>query len=77
MACNNFFFTSEQTKRCNWWSFQNVHGALLLFCFGLDNNQAGDVEAFISASRYLDNLLNSDTPYYEQMVRHVYPTEPQ
>ena len=33
-----------------------------------DNNQAGVVEAFNSTSRYLDDLLNIDNPYFEQMV---------
>ena len=26
-------------------------------------------------SRYLDNLLNIDNPYFEQMVSQIYPTE--
>ena len=33
-----------------------------------DNNQADIIEAFNSASRYLDDLLNIDDPYFEQMV---------
>ena len=32
-------------------------------------------EAFISTSRYLDDLLNIDNPYFEQMVDQLYPTE--
>ena len=32
-----------------------------------DNNQADVVEAFISTSRYLDDLLNIDSPYFAQM----------
>ena len=40
-----------------------------------DNNQAGVVEAFNSTSRYLDDLLNIDTPYFEQMLSQIYPTE--
>ena len=40
-----------------------------------DNIQADFVEAFNSASRYLDVLLNIDDSYFEQMVRQIYPTE--
>ena len=40
-----------------------------------DNNQADVVEAFNSTSRYLDDLLNIDNPYFEQMLSHIYPTE--
>ena len=31
------------------------------------------IEAFNSTSRYLDDLLNIDNPYFEQMVGQVYP----
>ena len=55
---------------------------LILFCserdFMLslsDNNQADIIEAFNSTSRYLDDLLNIDNPYFEQMVGQIYPTE--
>ena len=34
-----------------------------------DNNQADVVEAFISTSRYLDDFLNIDNHYFEQMVQ--------
>ena len=40
-----------------------------------DNNQADIIEAFSSTSRYLDDLLNIDNPYFEQMVGQIYPTE--
>ena len=30
---------------------------------------------FNSTSRYLDDLLNIDNPYFEQMVDLIYPTE--
>ena len=36
-----------------------------------DNNQADVVEAINSTLRYLDDLLNIDNPYFEQIV---YPT---
>ena len=39
-----------------------------------DNNQAEIIEAFNSTSRYLDDLLNIDNPYFEQMVGQIYPS---
>ena len=55
---------------------------LFLFCYErdfmmslIDNNQADIIEAFNSTSRYLDDLLNIDNPYFEQMVGQIYPTE--
>ena len=41
----------------------------------MDNNQTNIIEAFNSTSRYLDDLLNIDNPYFEQMVGQIYPTE--
>ena len=40
-----------------------------------DNNQIDIIEAFNSTSRHLDDLLNIDNPYFEQMVGQIYPTE--
>ena len=55
---------------------------LFLFCYERhfmlslsDNNQADVIEAFNSTSRYLDDFLNIDNPYFEQMVGQIYPTE--
>ena len=55
---------------------------LFLFCYERDfmlslseNNQADIIEAFNATSRYLDDLLNIDNPYFEQMVGQIYPTE--
>ena len=33
-----------------------------------ENSQSDIIEAFNSTSRYLDDLLNIDNPYFEQMV---------
>ena len=48
---------------------------LFLFCYARDfilslsdKNQAGVVEAFNSTSRYLDDLLDIDNTYFEQMI---------
>ena len=53
---------------------------LFLFCYERDfilsqseNNQTDIIEAFYSTSRYLDDLLNIDNPYFEQMVGQIYP----
>ena len=55
---------------------------LFLFCYERDfmlslsdNNRTDIIEAFNSTSRYLDDLLNIDNPYFEQMVGQIYPTE--
>ena len=55
---------------------------LFLFCYERDfmlslsdNNQTDIIEAFNSTSRYLDDLLNIDNPYFEQMIGQIYPTE--
>ena len=39
------------------------------------DNQADFIEAFNSTSRYLDDLLNIDNPYFEGMVIKIYPPE--
>ena len=62
---------------------QNVGRLQICFCFVerdfmlylSDNNQTDIIEAFNSTSRYLDDLLNIDNPYLEQMVGQIYPTE--
>ena len=38
------------------------------------DNQADVIEAFNSISRYLDDLLNIDDPYFG-MVNQIYPAE--
>ena len=39
------------------------------------DNQADVIEAFNSNSRYLDDLLNIDNPYFEGMVNQIYSPE--
>ena len=53
-----------------------------LFCYEKDfmlslsdNTQADVIEAFNSASIYLDDLLNIDNHYFEQMAGQIFPTE--
>ena len=38
-------------------------------------NQAVVIKAYNSTSRYLDDLLNIDNPYFEGMVEQIYPPE--
>ena len=38
-------------------------------------NQADIIEAFNSNSRYIDDLLNIDNIYFEQMVNRIYPAD--
>ena len=40
-----------------------------------DKNQTEIIEAFNSTSRYLDDFLNIDNPYFEQLVSQIYPSE--
>ena len=54
----------------------------ILFCYERgfmlslsDYNQPDVIEAFNSTSRYMDDLLNIDNPYFERMVGQIYPTE--
>ena len=37
------------------------------------DSQVDVIETFNSTSRYLDDLLNIDTPYFEGMVNQIYP----
>ena len=55
---------------------------LFLFCYEKDymaplsyNKKAEIIQAFNSISRYLDDLLNIDNPYFEGMVGRIYPPE--
>ena len=57
---------------------------LFLFCYERDFmmslsdvKQAEIIKAFKSTSRYLDDLLNIDNPYFEGMVNCIYPPEQQ
>ena len=53
---------------------------LFLFCYERDFmaslygvNQANIIETFNSTSRYLDNLLNIDHPYFDGVVNQIFP----
>ena len=55
---------------------------LFLFCYERDfmknlssDNQADVIKSFNLMSRYLDDLLNIDNPYFEGMVNQIYPPE--
>ena len=40
-----------------------------------DVKQAEIINAFNSTSRYLDDIINIDNPYFEGMVNRIYPPE--
>ena len=55
---------------------------LFLFCYERDfmaslsyNKGAEIIRAFNSTSRYLDDLLNIDNSYFEDMMGRIYPPE--
>ena len=55
---------------------------LFLFCYERDFmtslsdvKQAEIIEAFKTTSRYLDDFLNIDNPYFEGMANRIYPPE--
>ena len=55
---------------------------LFLFCYERDfikdfssDNRADVIKAFNSTSRYLDEFLNINNPYFEGMVNQIYPSE--
>ena len=63
-------------------NFATLVADLFLFCYERDfmedlssDNQADVIKAFNSTSRYLDDLLNIDNPYFEGMVNQIYPSE--
>ena len=40
-----------------------------------DDNQADDITAFNTTSRYLDDILNINNVYFDNMVSQIYPSE--
>ena len=41
----------------------------------IGENQYDMIDVFNSTSRYIDDLLNIDNIYFEQMVHRIYPAE--
>ena len=55
---------------------------LFLFCYARDfmvsfsgDKQADVIDAFNTTSRYLDDILNINNVYYDNMVSQIYPSE--
>ena len=55
---------------------------LFLLCYERDfmlslseDNQSDVIEAFNSTSRYLADLLNMDSNFFDSMVNRIYPSE--
>ena len=40
-----------------------------------DDKQAGVIDAFNTTFRYLDDTLNINNVYFDNMVGHIYPSE--
>ena len=40
-----------------------------------DDKQADVIDAFNTTSRYLDDILNSNNDYFDNMVSQIYPSE--
>ena len=40
-----------------------------------DDKQADVIDAFNTTSRYLDDILNINNVYFDNMVRQLYPSE--
>ena len=57
---------------------------LFLFCYERDfmvslsdDKQADVINAFYTTYRYLDDILNINYVYFDNMVSQIYPSEPQ
>ena len=49
---------------------------LIVFLLSLsDNKQADIIDAFNITSRHLDDILNINNIYYDNMVSQIYPAE--
>ena len=51
---------------------------LFLFCYEMSNSddkQADVIDAFNTTSRYLDDILNINNVYFDNMVSQIYPSE--
>ena len=55
---------------------------LLLFCYERDfmmslsgDKQADVIDSYNTTSRYLDDILNINNVYFENMVSQIYPSE--
>ena len=53
---------------------------LFLFCYERDfmlslseDKRSGAIESFSSTSRYIDDLLNIDSNFFDSMVNRIYP----
>ena len=63
-------------------NFASLVADLFLFCYERDfmmslsaDKVAEIIDAFNSTSRYLDDMLNIDTTYFDGMVNKIYPSE--
>ena len=68
-----YLFTWGAQKRILVSHSKRAFGVLVIWV--LRENQADIIETFDAMFRYLDNLLNIDNIYFDQMVGRIYPTE--
>ena len=40
-----------------------------------EDKQAGVIDAFNTTSRYLDDILNINNVYFDNMISQIYPSE--
>ena len=70
--------TEKMTKmKCNFNVSMGLCSVIKLIRLNIvsDVMQAEIIEAFNSTSRYLNDLLNIDNPYFVGMVNQIYPPE--
>ena len=48
---------------------------LFLFCYERDFMMSDVIDAFNTTSRYLDDILNINNVYFDNMVSQIYPSE--
>ena len=48
---------------------------VILCCPWQKNNDAHKIDAFNKTSRYLDDILNVDNPYFQNLYKSIYPSQ--
>ena len=69
MQVREFFYSNHAAQ---------TQALILDFMMSLsDDNQADVIDALNTTSRYLDDILNINNVYFDNMVSQIYPSEPQ
>ena len=48
---------------------------LFLFCYEMDFMMSDIIDAFNTTSRYLEDILNTNNVYFDNMVGQIFPSE--